>query len=52
MDKNNLKLHLNLSDYFEPIDSNPTLEVGTEIMNYFNTCVDILVLIKKFINKI
>ena len=40
MEKNNLKLHLNLSEFFEPIDSNPTLEEGTELMNYYNNCVD------------
>ena len=30
------KLHLNLSAYYEPIDSDPTLEEGTEMMNYYN----------------
>ena len=34
------KLHLNLSAYYEPIDSDPTLEEGTEMMNYYNDCVD------------
>ena len=46
--KTNFKLHLNLSDYFEPIDSNPTLEEGTEIMNYYNDCVDNKVHPKEF----
>ena len=46
MNEKEIKLHLNLSKFFEPIDSNPTLEQGTEIMNY-NDCVD-----RKFVEKI
>ena len=46
--KTELKLHLNLSEFFEPIDSNPTLEEGTELMNYYNDCVDKKVHPKEF----
>ena len=43
MNEKEKKLHLNLSKFFEPIDSNPTLEQGTEIMNYYN---DIYIILK------
>ena len=48
MNEKEIKLHLNLSKFFEPIDSNPTLEQGTEIMNYYNDCVDRKVHPKEF----